>query len=548
MARFTAGLVPVELLDSAKIQESGKQTGGTSSFTCPQDAVIVGRWHQGDENGYTRYRYARLLSAALIPYYNSEDVLTSAGIQESGKKSGGESSFVCPDNYVIVGRCHNGDENGLTYYNYVPLRYNDDVLVTSDPTWSQWMQESGKSSSGYSDFVCPPGTVMTGREHKGDENGDTRYRYSRLWFLQSDGSRVQIDTRVATRDVSVTESANQWVVAPENQVMTERRHQGDENGTTTYAFSYCHLMLDEDQISLGSYTWSNWMQESGKSTGGRSQFVCPPGTVMTGREHKGDENGNTRYEFATVTYNGLPIETRPGPWTGRARESSGTWETAPPLQVMVGRAHEGDENGYTEYQYSAIITPDEIETAGDYCSAAGRTARDTAPLYPVGWVPYLADWKRYVTSFYPIYRYHDPAEIDGVGVLIGVHGGALFGNQLKRQRCEIVVPRDKSEGHYSWVLTPGGDMLYVWNSQLALDKRNYTRHSDLNQGEPVQCAGEFYLTLEDGYLWCRDLYIELNDSSGHYKPDGRQCFKYVIDKLKALGIGTAAINVFTRDR
>ncbi|WP_420125976.1 hypothetical protein [Longimicrobium sp.] len=549
MAKFTGGILPVEILPSENIQESGRNSGGTSSFVCPPECVIVGRWHSGDENGYTRYWYARLLSAALIPYYNDEEVETSPGIQESGKSSGGQSSFICPDNYVIVGRSHDGDENGLTYYKYVALRYNDDVLMTSDPVWSDWMQESGTSSSGYSEFVCPPGTVMTGREHKGDENGDTRYRYSRLWFLQEDGGRVQVDTRVMTEGVSVTESSGQWAIAPENQVMTERRHQGDENGTTTYAFSYCHLVLDADDVTVGPALWTGWMQESGKSSVGYSEFICPPGAVMTGREHQGDENGNTRYQYADVRYNGLLTSTTPGAWSTPERESSGTLQMAPVGEVMVGRKHSGDENGYTEYKYSYIDTPDNTRTAHDECFSAARTARDTPPRYPVGWMPYLADWVRYVRSFYPIYRYHSPEEIDGVGVLMGVYGAKLWGNQLKRQRCEEVRPRDKSEGHYSWVLVPNGDMLYAWNSQLALEERNYTRHSDLNQGEAVTCAGEFYLTYNNfGQLWCQDLYIELNDSSGHYKPNGPKCFRYVIDTLVGLGIATESINVFTRNR
>ena len=32
----------------------------------------------------------------------------------------------------------------------------------------------------------------------------------------------------------------------------------------------------------------------------RSSFLCPSNCVMTGRWHKGDENGQTQYEYATL--------------------------------------------------------------------------------------------------------------------------------------------------------------------------------------------------------------------------------------------------------
>lgn len=31
-----------------------------------------------------------------------------------------------------------------------------------------------------------------------------------------------------------------------------------------------------------------------------TEFLCPTNTVMTGRWHKGDENGQTQYEYATL--------------------------------------------------------------------------------------------------------------------------------------------------------------------------------------------------------------------------------------------------------
>ena len=37
---------------------------------------------------------------------------------------------------------------------------------------SKWIKESASS------YICPPDTIMIGREHQGDENGNTRYKYT----------------------------------------------------------------------------------------------------------------------------------------------------------------------------------------------------------------------------------------------------------------------------------------------------------------------------------------------------------------------------------
>lgn len=187
------------------------------------------------------------------------------------------------------------------------------------------------------------------------------------------------------------------------------------------------------------------------------------------------------------------------------------------------------------------------EGAPGVCLDAGSST-SYQPSYAVGWSPYLADWIRYVKNGGPIFKYHDPAEIDGVGILLPMRNGKLYGDQLKRQITEELPLYEKSEGHYSWVLTPGGKILYKWNSQLELDSRQYTRHSDLNQGRPVTCAGEFYLTRRSSNIFLTELYIEINDSSGHYKPSAAVCFRYVLEEFEALGIDLNNIEgVYTRN-
>jgi len=545
MAKPNDYIIPVNLSVSNKIQESGKKTGGTSSFICPSDTIIVGRWHKGDENGDTQYKYAQLIAAPLLVSYNIDRVIVSDKIQESGKKTGGTSSFICPSDAVIVGRWHKSDENGDTQYKYTNLFFNYEKLTIKNHQWSPWIQESGKGSGGTSEFMCPGHTILTGREHKGDENGETRYRYSQVFFKDI---QLQVIDTVVSDDLK--ESSGNWSTAPTNKAMTGRQHSGDENGETKYYYSYLYFPLDDENIlQTTDHQWSLWIQESGKGSGGTSEFICPSNTVLTGREHKGDENGDTRYRYSMIRYNGIYCEINSLSWSGNIKESSGNWSTAPTNGVMTGRQHSGDENGMTKYQYSGVPLITKFETTEDFCNAAKRFRSlevNQPPTYPVGWVPYLADWKRYVLNGYPIFRYYSPSEIDGVGILTGIKDGKLYGDNIKAKQCEEVVLYSKNKGHYSWVLSTEGDIIYKWNSQLELDTKNYTRHSDLGSGEPVICAGEFYLTTKTSSIFIQELYVELNDSSGHYKPDGKKCFRYVLNKFEDVGIKLENVQVYAR--
>jgi len=171
------------------------------------------------------------------------------------------------------------------------------------------------------------------------------------------------------------------------------------------------------------------------------------------------------------------------------------------------------------------------------------------PLYPVGWVPYLADWKNYLKkyNFFSALQYHDPSKLDGVGILTGAYNGRLYGTQMKAQlRSEELKPYSRADGHYSWALVPGGKIMYVWNSKLQLNDRNYTRHSDLNQGNPVVCAGEFMFSSSGSAITLNTIHVEINDASGHYKPDGEKCFSFVINAFKQLSIDTTKVEVYAR--
>ncbi|AMB85732.1 hypothetical protein AWM79_10645 [Pseudomonas agarici] len=147
--------------------------------------------------------------------------------------------------------------------------------------------------------------------------------------------------------------------------------------------------------------------------------------------------------------------------------------------------------------------------------------------YPVTLMPYIGDLKAW--------RNYDPSSIDGVGQLIGMNNGRLIGEILKTRDCEALKPND-SNNSYTWVFTPEGSIIYrLWNHE---DSADYVRHSQLGNGRPVICAGEFRIERRADVDGVVDVIAMVNDASGHYKPDGGACLGSVEEKFKALGIPT----------
>ncbi|UGT44210.1 hypothetical protein LTV02_12805 [Nocardia yamanashiensis] len=161
-------------------------------------------------------------------------------------------------------------------------------LSTADPQWSDWMREKDSL------WKCPADRVLVGREHRGDENGKTRYRYARL------------------------------VLGEGNDAVTATVTPGE---------------------------WSSPMRESG------SRFVAEDSRVLIGREHQGDEAGVTRYLVGTVEIDGQPVSLTDTGWSESMSESESQL-VARDGEVMIGRAHSGDENGATQHQNAAPILPD----------------------------------------------------------------------------------------------------------------------------------------------------------------------------------------------
>ncbi|MET7338741.1 hypothetical protein [Nonomuraea sp. NPDC005650] len=82
--------------------------------------------------------------------------------------------------------------------------------------------------------------------------------------------------------------------------------------------------------------------------------AAPPNEALVGRQHTGDENGSTRYATASLSAWGRTVELTSYRWTPGQRESS-SYSKAGDYEVMGGRQHSGDENGQTRHQYARIV-------------------------------------------------------------------------------------------------------------------------------------------------------------------------------------------------
>lgn len=171
------------------------------------------------------------------------------------------------------------------------------------------------SKESNSEFICPEGTVMTGRMHRGDDNGPTQYEYATLKAVDRNGSVIKGGI---VRIVPV--------------------FQRDNN----------------------SY-WTKPIKESDGIWAGESSS----GLVMIGRKHSGDENGYTSYMLGYVNYNGKPtgtirnLKSEYGEfgnkcWETRAYEAEGIFFKTREGEVLVQRMHDGDEKKATFYRQESI--------------------------------------------------------------------------------------------------------------------------------------------------------------------------------------------------
>jgi predicted RNA-binding Zn-ribbon protein involved in translation (DUF1610 family) len=324
-------LIPYKIKQSQVINESSGVR-----FECPANTVMTGRMHSGDENGNTIYEYA-----SLIPDYYF--IGASGTPTEYNYKKESSSNFICQDNEVLIARQHNGDENGNSTYWCVKLGFNGKSVISKNHNWSSEIKESD------SDFTAPENCVITGRKHSGDENGKTSYRYSELYV---DDNKL-IVTNIGISD-DIKESSGAKFSCPNYSVIVGRKHKGDENGKTSYKYGFVFFPFpDVDEkgdlyIRTFDDIWSPDLTES------NSNFSAPQGCFITGRIHTGDENGKTSYKYSKIKFGGWIANSEQKQYSIQIKESAGIWYRAPFKNTIVGRIHQGDENANTIYNFSPI--------------------------------------------------------------------------------------------------------------------------------------------------------------------------------------------------
>ncbi|MEU4410133.1 hypothetical protein AB0F88_36950 [Streptosporangium sp. NPDC023963] len=140
----------------------------------------------------------------------------------------------------------------------------------------------------------------------------------------------------------------EWIdpfTCPTNMVLTGRSHYGDENAPTTYYCSF--ILIDGEQAQVHIGEWTSRQKES------NSDYSAPDHKVVVGRWHEGDENGYTRYRPATISWRGQQVLLANGDISGGFRESNHVWHAGAGT-VMTGRLHKGDENGTTSYRFATV--------------------------------------------------------------------------------------------------------------------------------------------------------------------------------------------------
>lgn len=138
--------------------------------------------------------------------------------------------------------------------------------------------------------------------------------------------------------------------------MISRQHFGDENGKTKCTFGRLEIpdKLENVKISLGCARLIT-VKES------QSDVVCNPGEIIVARAHSGDENGKTKYSLRQVyaQFGDSPIKypcVTMSTEHVEVKESSGTTAEAEG-KCIVRRSHFGDENAKTDYTLGKIAIP-----------------------------------------------------------------------------------------------------------------------------------------------------------------------------------------------
>ena len=170
--------------------QTALQKESSSSLECPANTIVVGRYHKGDEN-----KNSQLRCGTFSAYYSENgDVGTCSGERVYGVtitvedaywdewKNERNGYFQAPYGYVIVGRAHSGDENGQTRYKYGKVYVSNGTTKKAVLMYDLVIDGPFKESNGANGYGWAAkngGYMMVGRQHTGDENGKTRVYYKR---------------------------------------------------------------------------------------------------------------------------------------------------------------------------------------------------------------------------------------------------------------------------------------------------------------------------------------------------------------------------------
>ena len=211
----------------------GSATGTVSGVVCYKATGCQNGYSStgtGAGGTYQGYTCKKVLYYYIRPY----NTTTSGEIKESG------SNFTCASGKVMVGRRHSGDENGGTQYKCASLRAYDESGRVVDVSISIVNAKWDSSYKQSSDHQYRPGSqwIIVGRKHDGDENGQTAFKIAQV---KVDGKIASWDDYRGSGEIK--ESSGTWWTAPSGKVMVGERHKGDENGRTYYYSGRIYLKL-----------------------------------------------------------------------------------------------------------------------------------------------------------------------------------------------------------------------------------------------------------------------------------------------------------------
>ena len=198
-----------------------------------------------------------------------------------------DSYYLCPTNTVMTGRYHKDDENGQTQYQYATLKAVDEngnvVSGTITVEDVQWSSPIKESDSTYN---APANRVIVGRQHADDENGDTRYATAIVKF---NGDVTYIEDIISS--TGIVESAGAWFITESNRVITGRSHNDDENGMTYY---YSGIITTEFEGTTGFKVFVSLHPNEGYNPMDPMEFI----KISRFRQHiaGGPDKGYSKYE------------------------------------------------------------------------------------------------------------------------------------------------------------------------------------------------------------------------------------------------------------